>query len=161
MKNTTKLTQTKEFKKKGSVGHINDDIGFWHDRTKTELQPMNIGYYIPLAHCADYKLVECMGSTAQKLGDARVFESEFGTVVIRFLWSHSGNKVHVTNTFWYLVYVMFVNIFVMTKSAESASGSDESMERYQKILFRSSMLTGWVLLASMAFVDYFSDGLID
>ena len=67
------------------------------------------------------------------------------------------------HTLWIVsvIGMALLNIFVMTKSAESASGSDESMERYQKILFRSSMLTGWVLLASMAFVDYFSDGLID
>ena len=60
-----------------------------------------------------------------------------------------------------VIAMALVNIFVMTKTAESASESDEGMERYQKILFRSSMLTGWVLLASMAYVDYFSDGLLD
>ena len=67
------------------------------------------------------------------------------------------------HTLWIgsVIGMALLNIFVMTKSAESASVSDESMERYQKILFRSSMLTGWVLLASMAFVDYFSDGLLD
>ena len=60
-----------------------------------------------------------------------------------------------------VIVMALVNIFVMTKSAESASESDEGMERYQKILFRSSMLTGWILLASMTYVDYFSDGLLD
>jgi len=49
----------------------------------------------------------------------------------------------------------------MTKSAESASESVEEMDRYQKILFRSSMLTGWILLSSIMYVDYFSDGLFD
>jgi hypothetical protein len=67
------------------------------------------------------------------------------------------------NTFWILsvVFMALVNIFVMTKAAESASESVEEMDRYQKILFRSSMLTGWILLASIMYVDYFSDGLFD
>jgi len=67
------------------------------------------------------------------------------------------------HTLWIVsvIAMALLNIFVMTKSAESSSESDESMERYQKTLFRSSMLTGWVLLASMAYVDYFSDGFLD
>ncbi len=67
------------------------------------------------------------------------------------------------STFWILsvVFMALVNIFVMTKTAESASESVEEMDRYQKILFRSSMLTGWILLASIMYVDYFSDGLFD
>jgi hypothetical protein len=54
-----------------------------------------------------------------------------------------------------------VNIYVMVKGSDPASESPEEMERYQKTLFRSSMLTGWVLLASMVYIDYFSDGLLD
>jgi len=67
------------------------------------------------------------------------------------------------STFWILsvVFMALINIFVMTKSAESASESVEEMDRYQKILFRSSMLTGWILLSSIMYVDYFSDGLFD
>jgi hypothetical protein len=67
------------------------------------------------------------------------------------------------HTLWIVsvISMALVNIFVMAKTAETASESDESMERYQKILFRSSMLTGWILLTSMAYVDYFSDGLLD
>jgi len=60
-----------------------------------------------------------------------------------------------------LVLMSLVNIYVMTRGAQSASESSEAMERYQKILFRASMLTGWVLLASLSDVDYFSDGLLD
>jgi len=60
-----------------------------------------------------------------------------------------------------VIAMALANIFVMAKSSESASESEESMEMYQKILFRSSMMTGWVLLGSMAYVDYFSDGLLD
>ncbi|MDP7002349.1 MAG: UbiA-like polyprenyltransferase [Candidatus Thalassarchaeaceae archaeon] len=60
-----------------------------------------------------------------------------------------------------LVLMSLVNIYVMTRGAQSASESSEAMEKYQKILFRASMLTGWVLLASLSDVDYFSDGLLD
>ena len=49
----------------------------------------------------------------------------------------------------------------MTKASELASDSREEMNSYQKILFRSSMLTGWFLLASMAYIEYASDGLFD
>ena len=45
-----------------------------------------------------------------------------------------------------------VNLYVMTKLAESSSNSAEEMGSYQKILFLSSMLTGWVLLGSMIYV---------
>lgn len=67
------------------------------------------------------------------------------------------------HTFWIqsVIVMALINIYVMTKGAESASESIEEMDRYQKILFRSSMLTGWILLASMMYIDYFSDGLLD
>ena len=45
-----------------------------------------------------------------------------------------------------------VNLYVMTKLAESSSNSVEEMGSYQNILFLSSMLTGWVLLGSMIYV---------
>ena len=54
-----------------------------------------------------------------------------------------------------------INIFVMTKGAGAATESDEAMERFQKTLFRASMLTGWALLASLMFVEYYTDGLED
>ena len=60
-----------------------------------------------------------------------------------------------------VVLMSLVNIYVMTKGAQSVSESGEEMDRYQKVLFRASMLTGWVLLASLSYVDYFSDGLLD
>jgi 4-hydroxybenzoate polyprenyltransferase len=67
------------------------------------------------------------------------------------------------HTYWILSVVLMalVNIYVMVKGSDPASESPEEMERYQKTLFRSSMLTGWVLLASMVYIDYFSDGLLD
>jgi 4-hydroxybenzoate polyprenyltransferase len=54
-----------------------------------------------------------------------------------------------------------INIFVMTKGAGAATESDEAMGRFQKTLFRASMLTGWALLASLMFVEYYIDGLED
>jgi len=54
-----------------------------------------------------------------------------------------------------------INIFVMTKGAGSATESDEAMQGFQKTLFRASMLTGWALLASLMFVEYYIDGLED
>jgi len=49
----------------------------------------------------------------------------------------------------------------MTKGAGAATESDEAMGRFQKTLFRASMLTGWALLASLMFVEYYTDGLED
>jgi len=54
-----------------------------------------------------------------------------------------------------------VNILVMTKGAQSATESDEAMGGYQKVLFRASMLTGWVLLSSLMIVEYYNDGMSD
>jgi len=54
-----------------------------------------------------------------------------------------------------------VNIYIMAKASELASDSREKMNSYQKILFRSSMLTGWLLLASMAYIEYASYGLFN
>ena len=45
-----------------------------------------------------------------------------------------------------------VNLYVMTKRAESSSDSAQLMEAYQSTLFLSSMLTGWALLGSMIYV---------
>ena len=45
-----------------------------------------------------------------------------------------------------------VNLYVMTKRADSSSDSAQLMEAYQSTLFLSSMLTGWVLLGSMIYV---------
>jgi len=54
-----------------------------------------------------------------------------------------------------------INIIVMTKGAEAATESEEAMEIFQRTLFRSSMLTGWALLVSLTFVEYYNDGMID
>ena len=60
-----------------------------------------------------------------------------------------------------VVLMALINIFVMTKGARAATESDEAMGRFQKTLFRASMLTGWALLASLMFVDYYTGGMID
>ncbi len=46
-----------------------------------------------------------------------------------------------------------LNIYVMAKKSESAYESEESMGQYQRVLFQASMLTGWILLASLAYVE--------
>ncbi len=45
------------------------------------------------------------------------------------------------------------NLYVMTKEADAAEASDAAMERFQQVLFKASMLTGWVLLGSLFFVE--------
>jgi len=60
-----------------------------------------------------------------------------------------------------VVFAAIVNIYVMAKASEAALDSHEEMSRYQKTLFRSSMLTGWLLLASMTIIEYIGDGLFD
>jgi hypothetical protein len=54
-----------------------------------------------------------------------------------------------------------INIIVMTKGAAAGAISEEAMGRFQRTLFRASMLTGWVLLVSLTFVEYYDDGMID
>ncbi len=51
-----------------------------------------------------------------------------------------------------VIIMALVNLYVMAKVADSSSDSVEEMDRFQKILFLSSMLTGWVLLGSMIYV---------
>ena len=60
-----------------------------------------------------------------------------------------------------VVLMALVNLFVVTNGSSSATESPEAMDRYQKVLFRASMITGWVLLASLYYVDHLSDGLSD
>jgi len=60
-----------------------------------------------------------------------------------------------------VVLMALINIIVMTKGAAAATESDEAMERFQKILFRASMFTGWALLASLMFVETHIDGIGD
>lgn len=45
-----------------------------------------------------------------------------------------------------VVLMALINIIVMTKGAVAAAASEEAMGRFQRTLFRASMLTGWVLL---------------
>jgi len=116
LKNTTKISWTKEFKKKGSVGHIQNDVQLWHDRKCTEFQPMNVGFYIPLAHCADFAFVECLSNVSTKVGDIRLFESEVGSVVIRYLWSNAGNDAQKEMFSYNFFYALSVNIFALTTS---------------------------------------------
>jgi hypothetical protein len=54
-----------------------------------------------------------------------------------------------------------INIIVMTKGAEAATESEEAMGIFQRTLFRASMLTGWALLVSLTFVEYYNDGMTD
>jgi 4-hydroxybenzoate polyprenyltransferase len=60
-----------------------------------------------------------------------------------------------------VVLMSLINIFVMTKGSRAATESDEAMGRFQKTLFRASMLTGWALLAGLMFVESYIDGLED
>ena len=54
-----------------------------------------------------------------------------------------------------------INIIVMTKGAAAAAESEEAMGSFQRTLFRTSMLTGWVLLVSLTFVEHYNDGMLD
>ncbi len=58
-----------------------------------------------------------------------------------------------------VILMSIVNIFVMNNISRSSSESDEAMEGFQKLLFRSSMLTGWVLLVSIGYVDFHHEDL--
>ena len=48
------------------------------------------------------------------------------------------------------VVMALVNIVVMTKGAQTSMDSEEKMRGFQKTLFNASVLTGWVLLVSLA-----------
>ena len=50
-----------------------------------------------------------------------------------------------------------VNLYVMTSHASKSESSSLDMEKFQQLLFKTSMLTGWVLLASLSFTE----GMID
>ena len=50
-----------------------------------------------------------------------------------------------------------VNLYVMTSQASKSESSSLDMEKFQQLLFKTSMLTGWVLLASLSFTE----GMID
>ena len=56
-----------------------------------------------------------------------------------------------------VVLMSAVNIFVVNNISRRSSESDKAMEDFQKLLFRSSMLTGWVLLFSIAFVEFYNE----
>jgi len=47
-----------------------------------------------------------------------------------------------------------VNLYVNTIAVREAIHSEEEMEKFQKLLFRSSMLTGWVLLLGLISLDF-------
>ena len=52
-----------------------------------------------------------------------------------------------------VILMCVVNLYVMTFLAAKSDSSEMEMERFQKILFNASMLTGWVLLASLSFTE--------
>lgn len=52
-----------------------------------------------------------------------------------------------------VIFMAIANLYVMTKGADAAEASDAAMERFQQVLFKASMLTGWVLLGSLFFVE--------
>ena len=58
-----------------------------------------------------------------------------------------------------VVLMAAANLYVMTKGADAAGESDAAMGRFQQTLFRASMLTGWVLLGSLVFVESLIHGL--
>ena len=60
-----------------------------------------------------------------------------------------------------VVLMALINIIVMTKGAAAAAESEEAMGSFQRTLFRTSMLTGWVLLVSLTFVEHYNDGMLD
>ena len=60
-----------------------------------------------------------------------------------------------------VVLMALINIIVMTKGAAAAAESEEAMGSFQRTLFRASMLTGWVLLVSLTFVEHYNDGMLD
>ena len=110
---TTKVGWKKDFVKKGSLGHISKDVGFWTNKFCTELQPMNVGYYLPLAHCADPDLIRTLEHVSKSNGDIRLFESEVVQIAVRFLWSFSGLRLHILQSFFYFAYLLVLNTFIM------------------------------------------------
>ena len=56
-----------------------------------------------------------------------------------------------------VVLMSAVNVFVVNNISRGSSESSKAMEDFQKLLFRSSMLTGWVLLFSIGFVEFYNE----
>lgn len=86
------------------------------------------------------------------------------SILLTFAWVffflNSGlSEVSGSRDYSYTIWVPCVltmglmNLYVVTISAKKSPESAFEMERFQSLLFRVSMLTGWVLLASLLFVQ--------
>ena len=60
-----------------------------------------------------------------------------------------------------VIVMALLNIYVMYGESAASHGSEKAMARYQKILFYSSMVTGWCLLACLIFVEGVANGILD
>jgi 4-hydroxybenzoate polyprenyltransferase len=56
-----------------------------------------------------------------------------------------------------VIFMAAANLFVVTKGAVASEKSDSAMARFQQVQFKSSMLTGWVLLGSLLFNETMID----
>ncbi|HIG03533.1 MAG TPA: 4-hydroxybenzoate octaprenyltransferase [Candidatus Poseidoniales archaeon] len=75
--------------------------------------------------------------------------------ILCFYQSGIHNPSDVNSDYYpYWIYVTLLmgiaNIIVMTVKANTAHDSENDMRDYQTILFRTSMLTGWILLLSLS-----------
>ncbi|MEE2629429.1 MAG: UbiA-like polyprenyltransferase [Candidatus Thermoplasmatota archaeon] len=59
-----------------------------------------------------------------------------------------------------VIVLALLNIYVMSRGSESSMESEDGMVRFQKILFYSSMVTGWCLLACLSYVEELGEGML-
>ena len=59
-----------------------------------------------------------------------------------------------------VIVLAVLNIYVMSRESGSSIDSEDGMARYQKILFYSSMVTGWCLLACLSYVEELGEGML-
>ena len=59
-----------------------------------------------------------------------------------------------------VIVLAVLNIYVMSRESGSSIDLEDGMARYQKILFYSSMVTGWCLLACLSYVEELGEGML-
>ena len=134
----------KEYLKKGTNGNLRLDVELWKTPDSSSKETM-AGQYLPLAYAADLDMLRAYADVCNKLDSVAIFQSDVGSVAIKFAWSRYGLRQHMGRFALYVLFILAFIGFLLSDSAGEAVELKTGENRYLTVTL-STILLGFVCL---------------
>jgi hypothetical protein len=137
-----------------SEGKIEQDVNIWKEQGGSEEELT--AFYLPLRCPANMELLRCMLNVSQRLKSVRMFDSELGKAISRYVWTNFGRNQHIANFIWYCIGMILYVVFLVTSILTDVRGMKPSpVEKFINISAKA--ITSVYFVYSAIFQLYYGE----